>query len=231
MRAISLKTISVFIVMQIATMMTGFVAASRVYRIDVLDQFAAILSLIAAGGVYLASNLLLMRLAVQPGLLQDGAMKPGSAAEQRWNIWILSLLFVGYPLIRTKALPLFIQGLVYRALGAKWGRNTFCSGVVLDPPHVAIGDNTLLGQSCIIYAHVIEGDRLELWRVQIGSGVTIGANAVIMPGVKIGDGAIVAAGAVVTKGTKIQPGEVWGGVPARRIRSAHVGAHELNSAA
>jgi len=41
---------------------------------------------------------------------------------------------------------------------------------------------------------------------------------VIMAGVQIGDHAIVSAGAVVTKDTHIAPGEVWGGVPARRLR-------------
>jgi len=36
--------------------------------------------------------------------------------------------------------------------------------------------------------------------------------------VTIGDDAIVSSGAVVTKGTRIPAGEVWGGVPARRLR-------------
>ena len=50
--------------------------------------------------------------------------------------------------------------------------------------------------------------------------MTIGATAVVMSGVTIGTGAIVSAGAVVTKGTAIGAGEVWGGVPARLLKSA-----------
>ena len=40
--------------------------------------------------------------------------------------------------------------------------------------------------------------------------------AIVLQGVKIGDGAVVAAGAVVTK--DIPANEVWGGVPAKKIK-------------
>lgn len=45
---------------------------------------------------------------------------------------------------------------------------------------------------------------------------SIGANAIINYGVTIGKNCIIAAGAVVTK--NVPDGEVWGGVPAKRIR-------------
>ena len=38
-----------------------------------------------------------------------------------------------------------------------------------------------------------------------------------MPGVTIGDNCVIAAGAVVTK--DVQSGEIWGGVPARKIET------------
>ncbi|HEX7549539.1 MAG TPA: hypothetical protein VF579_03105, partial [Candidatus Methylomirabilis sp.] len=40
---------------------------------------------------------------------------------------------------------------------------------------------------------------------------------VVLPGCEIGDGAVIAAGAVLSKGAKVGPGEVWAGVPARRV--------------
>lgn len=52
--------------------------------------------------------------------------------------------------------------------------------------------------------------------VHIGRNVWIGANAVILRGVSIGDGAIIAAGAIVNK--DIPAYEIWGGVPAKRIK-------------
>lgn len=52
---------------------------------------------------------------------------------------------------------------------------------------------------------------------EIEDDVWIGTNSVIRRGVKIGKGAIVGAGAVVTR--DIPPYQVWGGVPAKFIKS------------
>ena len=54
----------------------------------------------------------------------------------------------------------------------------------------------------------------------IHDGVWIGAHVVILRGVCVGAGSIIAAGAVVT--SDVPPYEIWGGVPARKIRSRKV---------
>ena len=53
--------------------------------------------------------------------------------------------------------------------------------------------------------------------ISIGHNVFIGHSAIILPNVHVGDYVIVAAGSVVTK--DIPSYEVWGGVPAKRIKS------------
>ncbi len=53
-------------------------------------------------------------------------------------------------------------------------------------------------------------------KVEIGSGVYIGAGAIILPGVKIGECSIVGAGALVKN--NVPPWTVVAGVPAREIR-------------
>jgi len=53
-------------------------------------------------------------------------------------------------------------------------------------------------------------------KVYIDEDVWIGANVTILKGVHIGEGSIVAAGAVVTN--SIGRYEVWGGIPARKIK-------------
>lgn len=56
--------------------------------------------------------------------------------------------------------------------------------------------------------------------------VWIGTGATIVAGVILGRGCIVAAGAVVTK--DIPPCEIWGGVPARKIKNRFSSAEETN---
>lgn len=150
--------------------------------------------------------------------LREGPVAPGSRDEFAANVNILFYLMLFNSLIRTHFLPVPLLRLVYLALGARLGANTYSAGVLLDPPLTRIGANTIIGHDAVIFAHVIEGSRMELKSVTIGDGATIGATAVVMAGVWIGDGAIVSAGAVVTKDTRIEAGEVWGGIPARRLK-------------
>jgi acetyltransferase-like isoleucine patch superfamily enzyme len=52
--------------------------------------------------------------------------------------------------------------------------------------------------------------------VTIGPNVWVGALCVLLPGSSVGEGAVVAAGSVVTG--HVPPYELWGGVPARKIK-------------
>lgn len=155
-------------------------------------------------------------LAVAP--LKEGELAAGSREEFIAQVDTLFYLILFYPLIRTHFLPVPLLRLVYLALGAHLGRNTYSAGVILDPPLTSIGDNCIIGHDAVLFSHAIEGDRFSLSAIRIGNNVTIGAMAVIMSGVSIGDGAIVSAGAVVTKDTRIGTGEIWGGVPARLLK-------------
>lgn len=85
----------------------------------------------------------------------------------------------------------------------------------MDSQFVTVGSNSLIGLDVAILPHALEGSRAAHYPIVIGSGVTIGARALIMAGVEIGDGAVVAMNSVVTKHARIGPNEVWGGIPAR----------------
>lgn len=152
--------------------------------------------------------------------LHEGAAAPGSRAEFAANVNILFYLMLFNSLIRTHFLPLPLLRLVYLALGARLGHNTYSAGALLDPPLTIIGSNSIVGHDAVVFAHVIEGDRLELKPVVIGDGVTIGAHAVIMAGTRIGHGAIISVGAVLTKDSVVGAGEIWGGVPARLLKKS-----------
>jgi len=150
--------------------------------------------------------------------LHEGEIAEGSREEFAAQVNILFYLMLFNSLIRTHFLPVPLLRLVYLALGARLGRNTYSAGVILDPPLTYIGDNCIIGHDAVLFSHAIEGKRLSLAAIRIGNNVTIGATAVVMSGVNIGDGAIVSAGAVVIKGTSIGAGEIWGGVPAKPLK-------------
>jgi len=150
--------------------------------------------------------------------LQEGAIEAGTKAEFAAQVNILFYLIFFNSLIRTHFLPVPLMRLIYQALGAKLGNNTYSAGCLLDPPLIEIGDNCIIGHDAVLFAHAIEGHNFSLSRIKIGHEVTIGALAIIMAGVEVENGAIISAGAVVLKGSHIGAGELWGGVPAKKIR-------------
>lgn len=91
---------------------------------------------------------------------------------------------------------------------------------------VKVGDRTLVGYGAMIISRnhriPVGGSRIfgaghVPAPVEIGKDAWIGACAVILPGSSVGEGAVVAAGSVVTR--DIPAFEIWGGAPARFIRS------------
>jgi len=150
--------------------------------------------------------------------LSEGELAEGSREEFAAQVNILFYLMLFNSLIRTHFLPVPLMRLVYQALGTRMGPNTYSAGVILDPPLTELGANCIVGHDAVLFSHAIEGRHFALARIRAGDNVTIGATAVVMSGVTIGDGAIISAGSVVLKDTRIGPGEVWGGVPARRLK-------------
>ena len=91
---------------------------------------------------------------------------------------------------------------------------------------VKIGNGCNIANNVVIVDHdhqmsdsgLIDGYNIA--SVEIGDNVWIGANATILKGVHIAEGAVIAAGAVVN--CDIPACELWGGVPARKIKSLKV---------
>ena len=104
-----------------------------------------------------------------------------------------------------------------------------------EPWLITIGDNTTVSFDCAFITHdgatrVIKRrekykDVVKFGKITIGNNCFIGARSTILPGVTIGNSCIVAAGSVVTK--DIPNGEVWGGVPAKFIKTVHDYAENL----
>lgn len=141
-------------------------------------------------------------------------------------------LILRYALRRIAAIlpPSRLKNSVYRASGVSIGSHVFIGDGVrfidgysdsirLDDAVVLSPDATLVSM-----AYPTEHSPEEVLRfaktaaVVIEKGAWIGTRVVILPGVRIGSGCVVGAGSVVTK--SIPAGEVWAGVPARRLDSA-----------
>ena len=135
----------------------------------------------------------------------------------QWASYNALILIVRYSFVNwIRATPFIV--LFYRLMGMKAGaRVQINTSVVADCNLLEIGDDTVIGGDVTLIGHAVEGAYLVAAPVKIGKQVTVGLMSVVMPGCTIGDRAILAANAVLKKGTEVGAGEIWGGVPARKI--------------
>ena len=71
---------------------------------------------------------------------------------------------------------------------------------------LTIGNNVSIGHNAIVHGCTLQDN------------VLIGMGAIVMDDCLVESNSIVGAGSVVTQGTHIKSGEVWGGVPAKKIK-------------
>lgn len=218
MRKIGVAEIMVFLALLCGVIGLTLITTKFLFGGLPLGDFRGVSLLAAAILVFYMYAFVIYRLFMFFMPLGEGEIAERSREEFSYHVYLLFYLILFYPLMRSGAMPVPLMRLVYLALGARLGPNTYSSGIMLDPPFIDIGSNSIVGQYALLVPHVIEGRRLAHYPIRIGSNVTIGAHAVVLSGVSIGDNAIVATGAVVPKGTKIGADEVWGGVPARCLR-------------
>lgn len=144
-----------------------------------------------------------------------------TSGDFAFQLYVLYYLIFFNFFVHNALLPVPISRIFHQMLGAKFGQGSYSAGIILDPAHVEIGDNSIVGFSAVLCSHALEGENVSFEKIIIGSNVTIGLRSMIMPGVIIEDHAIVAAGALVTKNTHIKKGEVWAGIPAKLIKPSH----------
>ena len=182
-----------------------------------LGDFRGVVSTVVGIFFLYVYGILSYRIFLRFNPLLSGEVEAGSGQEFVYHIYVLYYLVLFYPVMRSGSVPAPIMRVFYLALGTKLGHNTYSQGLIHDPPFIEIGNDSVVGQSALLIPHVIEGPRLAHYPIKIGNNVTIGAGAIVLCDVQIGDNAIVATGAVVTKGSRIPAGEVWVGMPARRV--------------
>ena len=70
-----------------------------------------------------------------------------------------------------------------------------------------IGNNVSIGHNAIVHG------------CDVHDNVLIGMGAIVMDHAVIGENSIIAAGAIVLENTVVEPGSIYGGIPAKRLKS------------
>jgi len=152
--------------------------------------------------------------------MKEGRYKMSSGFFTFWKLYT-----VIYEFGRGALLPfttLFFRPVLLKFFSAKIGKDVAIGGHLVDPQLISIGDYAIIGQDSVITAHTITSGEIILSAVKIGARATIGVNAVLMSGVEVGEGAVVTASSVVPPERKIPAGEMWGGIPAQKIKDVIV---------
>ena len=156
------------------------------------------------------------------GLILRPRSSSAQAPTQSWLTirWAFMSLFhrLALPSLQW-IVPSFIGNTYYSMMGMKIRKGAQLNSPNLNDPYmIEVGSKTVIGGGAAINGHLFEKDGIHLAKVIIGSDCVIGSGSFIAPGCVIGDKAVIASRAVLPKFTIIPPGEIWGGIPARRIR-------------
>ena len=151
---------------------------------------------------------------------KPGAYPPGSPVFFRWliysglHLWLVNLV-----------LP-FLRGnnwikIYLRVAGAKIGKETFVNTKdIYDPYLLEIGSEVLIGGEAFLNCHLFEHGHLNLDKIIIGDGATIGANAYLTPGTQVGKRSAVGMYTFLRRNTEVSDGQTLispPGMSARRV--------------
>lgn len=159
--------------------------------------------------------------------VSKGFVVPGSRDQDRWQ----ARAFLGFLSSNyfDRVVPIFLKAQWYRLFGAKVAWSARIAGRILDCTQVELGRRSVVGEEALVIAHYVVRDRLYLGTVRIKDDAIVGSRAVILPGVTMEEGAIVGASSLVTAGKLIPAGEVWAGVPAKKIRASQHSRQTVSS--
>ncbi len=192
--------------------LSGLTAASLSRNTPYGVLFAVVLFLLSYGLFSMLLLALIRRFYAYP----VGRFDMASSAFTYWKVNAV-IVDLGSKALRPFA-TVFTEPLIHAGFGARIGTQAALAGVLRDHPLLTIGDHATIGQNSVITAHAITRDEIVMAPVRIGRGAVVGINCVVMPGVELGDGAVLAPGGVATAGTRIPAHELWGGIPARKLK-------------
>ncbi len=89
----------------------------------------------------------------------------------------------------------------------------------MDPYAIEVGTNVLLGLGATIAAHIQNRDEVVIRRTVIEDDAIVGGSAIVYGGCTIKRGGVILGGAILLPNTTVGEYEVWGGVPAKKLKT------------
>ena len=110
------------------------------------------------------------------------------------------------------------KNLIWRGLGVRIGKRVFDDGCyITERTLTTVGDDVMLNAGTKIQCHSQEDGAFKSDRTTIGTGCTIGVNAMVHYGVTMGDRSVLAPDSFLMKGEELPRHARWGGNPAREM--------------
>ncbi|MFG2312547.1 Pls/PosA family non-ribosomal peptide synthetase [Streptomyces sp. NPDC048566] len=105
-----------------------------------------------------------------------------------------------------------------RALGARVGRDVDLHSLPPVTGLLKLGRGAAVESEVDLSGYWLDGDRLEVGAVKVGSGAVVGTRSILFPGARVGKRAEVAPGSAVSG--QVPTGQRWAGAPARKLGKA-----------
>ena len=175
---------------------------------------------------------------VQYNNMPANRSKWGFALRYYFNVFrTLFIIKFKYPWVKYDGFVRIMKNTSFANMPISIGNNVQFGEYCNVANKVVFEDNILMaGRVCFIgkndhvfntpEAYIWDGKRGDDGVCLVNSDVWIGHGCIIVGGVTIGTGSIIAAGSVLTK--DVPPCEIWGGVPAKKIRERFVSEIEKN---
>jgi non-ribosomal peptide synthetase-like protein len=101
-----------------------------------------------------------------------------------------------------------------RSLGASIGRGVWCETYWLpEADLVRLGDAVTVNRGCVLQTHLFHDRIMQLDRVELERGATLGPHGVILPAALIGSDATVGPASLLMRGEAVPAGTRWIGNP------------------
>jgi non-ribosomal peptide synthetase-like protein len=121
---------------------------------------------------------------------------------------------VARPWFATNAVGTPALSVWLRTLGARVGSGVWCETYWLpEADLVELGDGSTVNRGCVVQTHLFHDRIMQLDRVVLGAGATLGPHSVILPAATISSVATVGPASLVMRGERVPVGSLWSGNP------------------